>query len=572
MLLLIIILALGSCTDLNKLPEDQITNDQYWNSANDMKLYVNHLYPRFIRQFSYWSPDMYYRDGNSDNMAPISDISINNDWIAGLNTPNSGDYSWNKWYHYIRTVNIFFKNVNQNKSDLLSTSDGKQYYGEARFFRAYFYFQLVRLYGAVPYVSKPLTTDDTKELQSARTPRNQVMDSVIADLDDAINNLKPRSDMGINRINKETALLYKSYVALFEGTWEKYHKGDPFEAKSPNSQKYLQSAAQAGKSLIDMGTASLAPSYPKLFNQDDLNGNPEVLLERQYSADLDLSSMIQRRIARHGGGTGLTKALVESYLCKDGKPNAVSPQYQGDSSIKDVVANRDPRLADILKVPGDTMYVNSDGSPHVFQKPRLSGGGVLPTTTGYELEKGDQPDQPIPPTGGQGAALPLFRYAEGLLDYAEAKAELGTITQQDLDISINKLRDRVNMPHLMLNNITPDPNWDYPNLSPIINEVRRERRVEMAAEGLRRRDIFRWAAADEILVNHVPLGFKFPQSEYPNITPGQDIYLNQNGYVEPYKNKFPNGAYGFKPGRDYLLPIPTKQMTLDPNLTQNPGW
>lgn len=151
------------------------------------------------------------------------------------------------------------------------------------------------------------------------------------------------------------------------------------------------------------------------------------------------------------------------------------------------------------------------------------------------------------------------------LSYAEAKAELGTITQADIDMSIKKLRDRVGMPNIDLANIRTDPNWDFPTLSPIINEVRRERRVELVGEGLRAADIKRWAAADELIVGKRPKGFMASQvatNPYP---------VDENGFLDPYKNIIPEG-YGFDVNRDYLNAIPKTQIELNPNLTQNPGW
>jgi hypothetical protein len=159
----------------------------------------------------------------------------------------------------------------------------------------------------------------------------------------------------------------------------------------------------------------------------------------------------------------------------------------------------------------------------------------------------------------------LYRYAEVLLNYIEAKAELGSITQNDIDLTIKKLRDRVAMPNLILANISVDPNWDFPALSPIINEVRRERRVELVGEGFRWNDIARWAAADELIVKKRPKGFlasQIAQNPFP---------VDQNGFLDPFKNAIPNG-YGFKVNRDYLSPIPENEIVLNPKLNQNPGW
>jgi hypothetical protein len=170
---------------------------------------------------------------------------------------------------------------------------------------------------------------------------------------------------------------------------------------------------------------------------------------------------------------------------------------------------------------------------------------------------------------GETASI-IFRYAEALLNYAEAKAELGTLTQADVDISINKLRERVQMPDLDISAIATDPNWLYPALSPEINEIRRERRVELACEGYRLDDLERWADMDR-LVGQRPLGAKFKQSDFPTLVPGSSILVNADGYIDPYQKALPTG-YKFKVDRDYLFPVPQLELNLNENLDQNPGW
>ena len=172
-----------------------------------------------------------------------------------------------------------------------------------------------------------------------------------------------------------------------------------------------------------------------------------------------------------------------------------------------------------------------------------------------------------------------FRYAETLLIYAEAKAELGTITQEDIDKTINALRTRVGMPGLTISNITTDLNWEFTNLSPLLQEIRREREVELACEGFRRDDIFRWAAADELIVGHRPKGAKKQQWEnYPDVTENflavvANLPVDNNGYIDPYAVYASMAeGYKFQLDRDYLSPIPTNEITINPNLSQNPGW
>lgn len=242
-----------------------------------------------------------------------------------------------------------------------------------------------------------------------------------------------------------------------------------------------------------------------------------------------------------------------------------------------MVRNRDPRLSQTIYTPGDVITNNKPGgaAPDTFYKPTLDASGETQSITGYEIYKGHTTDytQQIPQQGTQG--LILMRYAELLLIFAEAKAELGTISQADIDASINLLRARVGMPALNMSNIVTDPGWLFPNLPPLINEIRRERRVELAVEGFRLDDIFRWAAADKLIVGTKPVGAKWIQwaTLFSDLTVGNNIYINAAGYIDPYQ-KTTNLLTGFKFDihRDYLLPLPQDELTLNKNVKQNPGW
>ncbi len=267
-------------------------------------------------------------------------------------------------------------------------------------------------------------------------------------------------------------------------------------------------------------------------------------------------------------------------MCKDGLPTSVSPLYKGDNTTLNLVTDRDPRLTQTIYVP-DGKHIITSNQPGgianiLFTVPVMTGGGEAANITGYQMYKGHQPDYMQQFAGEVGiTALIFFRYAEVLLNYAEAKAELGTITQSDLDISINKLRDRVGMAKLMMGAITPDPKWIFPALSPIINEVRRERRVELAIEGFRRDDIYRWAAADELIIGWKPKGAK--RDQFNGLVPAADLAkypVDANGYIEFYKNVAALATgYKFKQDRDYLAPLPSDQLIINPKIApQNPGW
>ncbi|MGV3764458.1 sigma-70 family RNA polymerase sigma factor [Parapedobacter sp.] len=267
-----------------------------------------------------------------------------------------------------------------------------------------------------------------------------------------------------------------------------------------------------------------------------------------------------------------------------------------DATLLKVAEGRDPRLAQTIQINDKQHYRWQQASPPVyFIAPAFDGWDSEESCpTGYQIYKGHNFRYADARAAGQGLqALIYFRFGEVMLIYAEAKAELGTLTQADLDRSINKLRERAGggLAHLTMD-VAVDPNFEFANLSPIIQAVRRERKVELACEGFRVDDIMRWAAADELIVGEIPLGAKKAQfvnfnfSDYlPESQPDlsrQDKFaervaqleVNANGYIKIFKNTLNGGAEGFKfdVNRDYLYPIPTNQLTLNPQLGQNPGW
>jgi len=575
-LTLVFIFVLTACEeDLNRYPKDAITTQQFWNTSEDLKTYVNQFYPS---AFNVHMGDRFlefqFRNHPSDDQIHI-EVSRR---LNGTRTvPESGGW----YYGHIRDLNYFLDNYEKCEDDF---DQYKTYVGEAYFFRAYYYFDLVKEYGDVPYISKPLETDD-EELYKTRTPRNQVIDSIVADLDLAIDYLPSGKQEDGTRLSKEIAQLFKSRVCLYEGTWEKYHADDVFAADDPSTEKFLQMAADAANSVIQSGQYSIytGPNDPdwnyfKLFGRVDYSSNPEVLLWEKYDTELDKGNAMQFQIATGSAcGVGLVKPFIESYLCTDGRPIHLSeetsnPLYQGEDSLGAVVANRDPRMKQTIFTPGFPLQVH-DGDTTYFGRPAVDKSGHEMCPTGYQFNKWlnfDPWHHRTTRTAGVGeVGWIYFRYAEVLLNYAEAKAELGTLTQGDVDNTINLLRDRVGMPHLDISNITTDPNWSFPDLSPVINEIRRERRVELIGENLRWDDIARWAAADELIVGKRPLGAKFNDADYPDLDP--DEFRLTNGYFDHLKNQIPNG-YGFDVARDYLSPISTEELNLNPNLEQNPGW
>ncbi len=580
-LLIAVIVLLTACDDnfLERNPESNISDKNFWKSANDMKMYANNFYNVFWPGYTgYGTIGNYGSDG--DNGTDIQMTNAYNTTINGERVvpPSGGGWSSGNW-SALRDVNYFMDNY--TKADL-PISDIKQYVAEARFFRAMFYFDKVRIFGDIPWYSSVLSMD-SEALYKARDPRNIVVDSILNDLDIAISYLPARGSW-TGRITKEVALIYQARVALYEGTWEKYHAGTAFGINGSDGSKYLQKAADAAKDLMDLKTcgldnAGIENGYTNLFNKEDYASSKEVIFWKKYDVAQG-QYHVWGRYTRMGSGRGVSKSMIDSYLCSDGKPISASSLYQGDATLADVVKNRDPRLAQtICNNSNQLMWDNGT----YFDYPGFDGDNEIRSVNGYQLYKGHNPSFSQYNSSQCLTGLIYFRYAEALLTYAEAKAELGTITQDDIDKSINLLRKRVGMNNGLLNlgSITKDPNWEFPNLSPIINEVRRERKVELCCEGLRLNDIFRWAAADELIVGKRPLGAKKAQwTNDPNLPTtirtalsSRDYDTNPDGYIDPFKNKsaLANG-YQFKINRDYLSPLPINERVLNPNLTQNPGW
>ncbi|MDR1746350.1 MAG: RagB/SusD family nutrient uptake outer membrane protein [Tannerella sp.] len=566
----LLIMSLAGCedaVDLNRYPLDMISSEDYWKTTSDLELYVNQFYSG-----TFWAGEgdqlqgNYSRDIQSDDMTYVE---ANARLRGSMSVPSTGGWDYSK----IRSINYFFANYERCGD---SFDSYKAILGAAHFFRAFYYFGLVREYGDVPYLDKPLDTN-SEELYMARTPRNQVVDAIIADLDKAISYLPEGKQLGGTKLSRDVAILFKSRICLYEGTWEKYQTG-VFGVSNPNPSKYLTLAVEAAEALMQTGSYGIYnPSVPQwnyfFFGEIDHSNNPEVLFWKKYDLNLGIGHANQFQMATgKGGGIGLTKSFAESYLCTDGQPISLSPLYKGDGDLKTVTTNRDPRMIQTLFTPGFPLQV-IDGDTLRFTRPAVDQAAHTVCPTGYQLNKTlnwDPIHHKSLDTHADGyTGWIIFRYAEVLLNYAEAKAELGTLTQQDIDKTIKLLRDRVGMPNLVISDIKTDPNWLFPDLSPIINEIRRERRIEFVAESFRWDDIARWAAADELIVGKRPLGGKFNSIDYPDLSAAD--YKLTDGYFDPLKEQLPDG-FGFKLDRDYLSPIATQELTLNPNLKQNPGW
>ena len=593
----LILLSTVSCKKfLDRKPQDAITDLSYWQTTDELKLFCNNFYPILA------TPDQ-FADNQSDNMVP----STPNSWLYNqARVPGSGGgWSSGDWAN-IRNANYFLSHYGKVVGD---PAEINQYVGEIRFFRAYDYFNKVKSFGDVPWLNKDLNTNDTSYLYKPKDPRKLVVDSIIADLTFAAANLKTSDKLEKGRLHKYAALQMLARVALYEGTYMKYRNISGWET-------YLNTAATAAKKIIDEGgydivkpnaqyyfkagdlvnaktntyaTKDYPLYYREQFIQEDLTINKECVLPKIYALNT-LTHGLSRSV--NEANTGVSKDLIEDFLCVDGLPIRLSPLYKGDDSVIVEMANRDPRFRNMIDNRFLPNYLNGTMPISNYLTPPHTSA----TTTGYLAYKFRSPIPAQNEANQTTYDKYIFRYAEVLLIYAEAKAELGTITQGDLDITINKLRARLDEPslpngmmaRLTLNppadpaatTITGQPRYGY-TVSPLIYEIRRERRIELAFEGFRWDDIVRWKAGKLIENPKTVYGIVASanvRSQY-NSYFGSDMFAGTNivtitdwdkpkQVLSPYT--IPMRVWDDKL---YLRPIPTDQLTLSRGaLVQSPGW
>lgn len=576
-----------SCNDefLERTPLDRISNETFWNTENDLRVYNNGLYhlaavddnnvPIMMghddgfesQKFGIW-----YLDEFSDNIAPrhARHLQFQQVRAGKFPTPTSaaGDGQWfgYKGWNFVRAINIGLDNYSKAK---IPQATIDKYIGEARLFRGWFYADKVSKFGDAPWVDHELNVD-SEELYAARTPREQVMDNVLADLTFATEKIPANwgDGAGPGRMNRWAALLIKSRVCLFEGTWRKYHGGS-------NPEKWLQEAAAAAKEIIEKGpyklysTGKPTSDYNAIHRiQNDLTGVPEVMYWRRYQLGVFTNHVSNYHRDYNGGAT---KSMVEDYLCTDGLPISLSPLYKGDAKIEDVFENRDPRLRQTILHPDDVKfyaYGNNDTRPY----PRLAGmDGGQASQTGYHIIKVYDNATAYATYNISNTPAITMRFAEALLNYAEAVAELGTITQADLDLTINKLRARVGMPSLNLSNVPVDPRYVNDGVSPLIVEIRRERRIELFMEGFRYDDLRRWKQGKKLIIPSYGIRWDdAAKARYPKANV-QFSLVNGVPYVDVYKGT-DFAVPVFDEAKHYLWPIPLNDLSQNPAIKQNPGW
>jgi hypothetical protein len=527
----LLILGITAC-DINRLPETSISDATFWRSETDLIAATNYLYT-FVPGFNtedVWSDDAIGLTSNN-----ISD---------GSRLAPSTDPNYTMPYQLIRAANNI---IEKGPKAAVNTSQTviDRYIGEARFFRAWGYFSLVQKYGDVPLILKILD-DASPELTEPASPRDKIFDQIYQDLDFAATKLPTMAALGtgnFGRISNSGALAFKARVALFEGTRSKFHSyGD--------NKKHLSIAVTAAKAVMDSRQHALYANYFDLFQYagEGLQ-NKENIIVKRYGVSLTDRVLIHTyfRGTLENGNKNPTKSLVDSYLMSDGLPITKSPLYKTPLKSTDVFVGRDERLSQSVMKAGDPYIFTKkvfDISPLVFQK------------TGFCFRKFSNIDDWN--TQASSIDRPVLRYAEVLLTYAEAKYELdGKISDADLDLAINPLRTRAKIAKLTNAFITT-------NGLNMRDELRRERRVELAQEGHRYWDLIRWKTAEIELPKPV-LGNYFFKSEFGTAT---TVNLTPDNFILVTTANFRR----FDPTKDYLWPLPLNEISLNPNLKQNPNW
>ena len=537
-----------SCNDyLDRFPKDSFSEPTFFKTENDLIYYANQFYGSLPVQ-------RMDNDNNSDNMVPQNI----NTFLAGTYTvPGSGGgWASGDWAN-IRSCNYFLEHYSRAE-----TSFKERYAGEVRFFRALFYWYKVVNFGDVPLLLKALD-DNSEELYGPREKREKVMDEVVLeDLKFAVANLPEKNQAAAGRLHKDAARALMSRICLWEGTYRKYRNIE-------GADTYLDACVKASEELMDAGydiysTGNTDEDYRNLFIQKDLRSNPEAIFYRAYITDKNTHNYTRQASENN---TGMSKDFVDSYLfLDDGKPIGLTSHPYDDSTPAKECEGRDPRYTQTIATPGFIMTL-----PDLAVN--LPAIGTSRTSTGYWNIKGRSSDLAQFNADKSDLDLFIFRYAEVLLNYAEAKYELtGSLTIAELDKSINLIRDRVGMPHLTTN---PDAgpnavNYGY-TVAPLLYEIRRERRIELVGEGFRFTDIIRRKAGKLIAGVKAIRGMKLTdelRSQYADPSSLNNIAVDDDYYIIVYPSIATTRKWNDK---SYLYPLPTDEKDRC-HYEQNPGW
>ena len=605
-------LGTSSCNDLLDLePVNQITPESYYNTADQLASYLNNLYTGYLvnpytNMFhtSSYNSGMGQSDGNTDIMTVGGSGSTSYFATDYWEVPTGKQLQG--FYGNVRTLNYFLEKALAGKEAGTITGDAAMvdnYIGEAYFLRALTYFRMLCRFGDMPIVDKVLVDSNEEILQySQRAPRNEVARFILADLDKAIANLADRSKFNGQRINKQVAYLFKSRVALFEATFEKYHKGSgrvpgdsnwPGASMSYNSGKsfniegeisfFLQEAMDAAKAVADgavltENTGVIEPGigvmygwnpYFEMYSQPSLASVDEVLMWRQYDQAQGVTHDAPYRILQ-GSSEGFTRTFTESFLMKNGLPiYAAGSGYQGDVSMDKVKAGRDERLQ--LFMWGESTLIQSDNAaPNVGAKFELAGiarqNQETRCYTGYQPRKYytyDYAQTPNDELRGTNAC-PMFRTAEAMLNYMEACFEKNGSLDDKAKGYWRALRTRAGIePDFNVTVAATDLSKEgdfgvYSGTSQVdvtLYNIRRERMHELFCEGMRFADLIRWRSFDNLMTKKwIPEGINYWEEMYTLY----DEELKADGSADAVVSPKELGKYLQPYGRNQLSTNPFK--------------
>lgn len=605
---LVAAMTFSSCEDfLTKVPKTALSPDSFFITASDLELWTNKFYSDLLEDTDIaetFADDMM---GSSLSALQKGTRTTSSKSWSTPSVNSDGYISSNGTFTPLMNINYFL----EHSSNCQDEAVREKYNGVAYFFRAYFYYKMVRQYGDMPWYDYVIGSADAASLNKPRDPRGYVMMMVLEDCDKAYERLPEAWAAGpLFHVSKNAAMALKARAALFEGTFRKYHAGTPYvpndeetyDGKTVSSQWFLEQAVEAAKtimgkkSLYTGSTMGLAPiaknaSYREFFVLEDADPN-ETILGRAYRSDEAVTVRHGIQFDMKNGKRSATQRFVNHYLKKDG--TAYTETELATMEFSAQFQNRDPRLAQTIHGPNYVAVAETAHETLDWER----------TLNGYRVIKY------ISDASHEGATtstsdFALFRYAEVLLNYAEAKAELGTLTDADVAATIDLIRDRVGMAKMGKVPTTVDPVMEkyYPNAKgaqkAAILEIRRERTVELCFEGFRQWDLLRWKEGKWL----TPASTKGFQGIY---LPGLGEYdLDKDGKIDicvyqgtkpsttaPSSNVLEIGKnwtltegtkgnltyyasenYTWDEGKDYLWPIPEDQRQITNGaLSQNPGW
>jgi len=489
LVLLLVVLTTGCKKFLDRPPLSEVTDETAWTSEDNVRLYANSLYTSFFPGYGL---------GFSTAGAAFMDYQFSDDIFA---MGNQGNFTravppnsiWG--YSTVRSINILLDRIENRMETVLEPEAKNHWMGIGRFFRALEYSDLVTRFGDVPYFDFVPDAADLETLYKPRTPRNQVMDAVYDDLKFALENI--RTADGDQFVNRYVAAGFASRVALYEGTWQKYYYNN-----NERAQKFLTLAEEAANIVIGSGKYDIVTDFRSLFASTNLSGNKDVVLYRNYDAAVNIMhSVASYNNLSESLAFGPSTDLIKSFICADGQPWQTSAEASAnDFSLSKMVTTRDSRLeASFYDKPTPK---NRASFWYVVK--------FIPRSVITSVAAGGTPPNEF--TSNKNVTdYPVFRYAEALLNWIEAKAELSTmggaaLTQDDINRSVNKIRERPlaaeaiakgvkKTAHLELSNLPDDPKRD-PSVSALLWEIRRERRMEFAFEHSRYEDLKRWHKLD----------------------------------------------------------------------------